>query len=440
MKVHAIPVDQIKVASNRQRQEFDYTTIADLAGSISQNGLLSPIVVRKGEGQTVQLVAGERRLRALDYLWTAFGESLRCGGSTFKAYEVPCIHLGDLSEVDAFEVELEENIRRVDLTWQERAQATTKLKKFRDTQAQAEGKAAAPLAAVATESHPHIKTLDAAYEATRKELIVSRHLGDADVAGAKTLDDAVKIVLKKESVAKDRALALLVGKTFSSADHTLFHGSCLDILPTLSDNLFDCILSDPPYGMGAQDFGDSGGLADGGHFYDDSYANWLSLMGGFIPHSYRLAKAQAHLYLFCDIDRFVELREFVSASGWKTHRTPIVYVNPNGMRAPWPQHGPQRKWQLILYAIKGEKYAKRLAPDVITCTSDPNLGHPATKPVKLLVDLLSRSCAAGDTVLDPFLGSGSLVVAAHSLKCKATGIELDSGAYGIALKRVAELK
>jgi DNA modification methylase len=110
------------------------------------------------------------------------------------------------------------------------------------------------------------------------------------------------------------------------------------------------------------------------------------------------------------------------------------------MRAPWPQQGPQRKWQLILYAIKGEKYAKRLAPDVITCTSDPNLGHPATKPVKLLVDLLSRSCTAGDTVLDAFMGSGSLVVAAHQLKIKATGIELDQGAYGIACKRLGELK
>jgi site-specific DNA-methyltransferase (adenine-specific) len=440
MKIYAIPIDQIIIDSQRQRQEFDYQAIAELAGSISENGLLSPVIVRRGQGENVKLVAGERRLRALDYLWTAFGEELKCGGTTYKSYVVPCVHLGDLSEIEAFRAELEENIRRKDLTWQERSLATAKLKKLLDAEAEAQGKVAAPLAAVATESHPHIKTLDAAYDATHKELIVSRHLGDADVAGAKTLDDAVKIVLKKESVAKDKALALLVGKTFSSADHTLMHGSCLDILPQMPSEAFDCILSDPPYGMGAQDFGDSGGLADGGHFYDDSYANWLSLMGGFIPHSYRLAKAQAHLYLFCDIDRFVELRNFVNAAGWKAHRTPIVYVNPNGMRAPWPLYGPQRKWQMILYAVKGDRYVKRMAPDVITCTSDPNLGHPATKPVKLLVDLLSRSCTAGDTVLDAFMGSGSLVVAAHQLKIKATGIELDQGAYGIACKRLGELK
>ncbi len=89
---------------------------------------------------------------------------------------------------------------------------------------------------------------------------------------------------------------------------------------------------------------------------------------------------------------------------------------------------------MILYAIKGERYAKRLAPDVITAHSDPNLNHPAQKPVKLLVDLLSRSCGAGDLVLDPFAGSGSIFPAAHELKVRATGIEVDEGAFGVAVK------
>src|SRR6202789_2424937 len=416
MKVHAVAFDQIQVPTTRQRQEFDYTAIAELAGSISQNGLLSPLIVRKGDGTSVRLVAGERRLRALDYLWTAFGEDLRCGGTTFGQYMVPVIHLGDLSEIDAFEVELEENIRRVYLTWQERAQATTKLKRLRDAQAEALGKSKPLLREVALEAHPQTKDADWASEITTKELTVARHLDDSDVASARTLDDAMKVVLKKESIRQDQALAKLVGKTFSSADHTLIHDSCLDVLPTLADGLFDCILSDPPYGMGAQDFGDSGGRADGGHFYDDTYENWLSLMAGCLPDLYRVAKAQAHLYLFCDIDRFTELRGMVGATGWKPHRTPLIYINPNGMRAPWPTQGPQRKWQMILYAVKGEKYAKKLAADVITCTSDPNFGNQQTTPFNFFPVCLIRSVSAGDTVLDCFMGSGSLVVAAHQLR------------------------
>ncbi len=241
MKVHAIAYDQIKIAENRQRQEFDYQSIAELAGSIAQNGLLSPLVVRRGEGQSVQLVAGERRLRALDYLWTAFGESLRCGGSSFPEYMVPCIHLGDLSETDAFEVELEENIRRVDLSWQERAAAIAKLKKLRDEQAKAAGKPEPLLQTLAAEANPQTEILDSAMQATKNALMVARHLDDEEVRSAKTLYDAVKIVQKKAVKEADRALAQLIGKTFSSADHTLLKGSCLDLLPELPAESFDCI-------------------------------------------------------------------------------------------------------------------------------------------------------------------------------------------------------
>jgi len=81
-----------------------------------------------------------------------------------------------------------------------------------------------------------------------------------------------------------------------------------------------------------------------------------------------------------------------------------------------------------------------MAPDVVTYASDDNLGWAAQKPVALLTDFLSRSCRAGDSVLDPFAGSGSIFPAAHELKIKATGIELDSVAYGIAAKRLGGLK
>jgi DNA modification methylase len=59
--------------------------------------------------------------------------------------------------------------------------------------------------------------------------------------------------------------------------------------------------------------------------------------------------------------------------------------------------------------------------------------------VSLYEDLLKRSARPGDSVLDPFAGSGTIFPAAHSLKIKATGIELDPSAYGIAVKRLGEL-
>lgn len=82
----------------------------------------------------------------------------------------------------------------------------------------------------------------------------------------------------------------------------------------------------------------------------------------------------------------------------------------------------------------------KLAPDVVTYASDENLGWAAQKPVGLFADFLARSCRAGDSVLDPFCGSGTVFPAAHGMKVKATGIEMDPTAYGIAVKRLGELK
>jgi site-specific DNA-methyltransferase (adenine-specific) len=75
---------------------------------------------------------------------------------------------------------------------------------------------------------------------------------------------------------------------------------------------------------------------------------------------------------------------------------------------------------------------------VLEYRRDENVGHPAQKPVPLLVDLLRRSARPGDRVLDPFMGSGSTVLAANELKLACTGIELDEAAYGIAARRLKE--
>jgi DNA modification methylase len=60
--------------------------------------------------------------------------------------------------------------------------------------------------------------------------------------------------------------------------------------------------------------------------------------------------------------------------------------------------------------------------------------------VGLCRDLLRRSAKPGDSVLDPFCGTGVIYPACHEVKCKATGIELDPAACGIAAQRLKELK
>lgn len=450
-----LPAPSIQIAANRQRQEFDESKLQELATSITNNGLLQPVVVRASGDSAggYQLVCGERRLRAIAQL-RFIGNALRFDSQVVPGESIPCVLLGDLDELAAEEAEFDENIRRVDLTWQEKAAATAKLASIRQKRlkaAEATGdfaaikaaEKAASVSALAQELNPAQESAatpgSRAQQNVHRDLVLAKHMDNPEVKGAKTADEAFKALKRAEEVRKNTELAATVGATFTAALHAAHHTESLGWMTACAAETFDVILSDPPYGMDADQFGDSGGLAAGAHFYDDSYENWQKLMLAFAPLAFRVTKPQAHMYLFCDFDRFHELKEILNAEGWNCFRTPIVWVKPAGSRLPWVDFGPQRKFELCLYANKGRKPVTRIFPDVVSFNADDNLGHPAQKPVALFVDLLKRSVAPGNRVLDPFAGSGPIFPAAHELKCEATGLEQNASSYGICLKRLEAL-
>jgi len=431
-----IPLSSISISPDRQRQEFDPEALTDLGNSISMLGLMHPVVVRESPLGPI-LVAGERRLRAIGDLH-AMGATIRFNGAEIAPDHVPIITLGELSPLEAEEAELDENLRRKDLTWQEQAAAIARLHALRTQQANEMGR-----------EHSLAKTIDELaqgrqsrpdYVETRNKLIVARHLDNPEVAKAATVKDAIKVIRKQEETQRNVELAERVGTTFSGTSHTLRNENCLHWLKTCPKEYFDVILTDPPYGMGADSFGDGGGkLSNSEHLYDDSYEAWLELIKELCTGLYRVSKPQSHAYIFCDIDRFHELKRLMQAAGWYVFRTPLTVYKLDSGRVPLPEQGPRRVSEWCLYAIKGWKPVTAIYPDVIPCKLEENLGHGANKPVELFTNLLRRSCRPGDTVLDCFAGTGTIFPAAHELKVLATGIELDPAYYGIAVQRLKGL-
>ncbi|MGI9387199.1 MAG: ParB/RepB/Spo0J family partition protein, partial [Methyloligellaceae bacterium] len=97
-----VPIDQIKPSSLNPRRDFPEKELEELASSIREKGLVQPLIVRPGKaGQDAyQIVAGERRWRA---------------AQRARLHEVP-VTVKDLTDMEALEIALVENIHREDLS------------------------------------------------------------------------------------------------------------------------------------------------------------------------------------------------------------------------------------------------------------------------------------------------------------------------------------
>lgn len=418
-----VPIAKIQIPENRYRREFDEKRLEDLKQSISRNGLWHPIVVERKGDDTWILRAGERRLRVLQVLESE-GHTLHHGAAPMDRGYVPVVEFGQLSELQRLEIEVEENVIRVDFSWQERVRALADLHALRTKQNPTQ-----TVAATATEVLGKPAKGDQRMVVS-DALIISQHLGNPEVAKARDAKEALKVIRKNAEAVHQAKLA----KHFdlSKTEHKLLKGEANELLREISDESFDVIVTDPPYGVGADNFGSQSST---GHDYEDSKTNFKKLLAWLPDELFRVAKKEAHLYLFCDQRWFIEIETHLVLAGWKVFPTSLIWYKGNGM-LPLPEHGPRRTYESILYAYKGEKKTLAVKNDCITkIPGIKNLRVAAQKPVALYRDLLSRSASPGDSILDCFGGSGPVLVAANLMRLTATYMERDEDAYNIAVSR-----
>lgn len=411
--MHIIPLSSITIPDNRQRREFPQEQINELSDSIRIHGLYHPIVVTSSGPDSFRLIAGERRLRAVRQL-ADLDIGFTCGQEVCPAGSIPCTLLSELDPLTAKEIELEENIIRVDLTWQERATAIAELSTLRKEQHPGHTDAQ-----TARELYGYGE--GSAVETVKTAITLSKHLSDPEIAKAKTQSEAKKILQKKLNAQHREKLAESVN--LSRTPHTVLQGDSRVLLHTIPDGEFQCIISDPPYGINADNFGPQAGTA---HTYTDTPDYALDCYTALAREGARITTAKAHAYAFCAFELFPSVKEIFSLAGWAVWPRPLIWFKGNnaGMLAR-PDHGPRYTYECILFANKGGRPVLRVAPDVISVPAVSERIHAAEKPAELYLDLLSRSCLPGDRIIDPFAGSGVIFSAANRAKLIATGIELD---------------
>ncbi|MDR0774578.1 MAG: ParB/RepB/Spo0J family partition protein [Rickettsia sp.] len=123
--VKIIDIDKIEARNNQPRKKFEYDKIKELADSISNNGLLQPIIVSSISEGRYKIIAGERRWRACKIA---------------KITDIPAI-IKDLNDKEIIEIALIENIQREELSVIEESEGFERLiKEFGYTQEQLAGK------------------------------------------------------------------------------------------------------------------------------------------------------------------------------------------------------------------------------------------------------------------------------------------------------------
>lgn len=432
------PPERILVPEGRYRKAFPEKEMADLEASILQIGLLHPPTVElsvldvlKGDGREHEhwiLRAGERRLRVLKKILSE-GKTFKFGTLEYYA-SIPCVNYNELTDLERVEIEVQENLNREEFHWKERVAALARLHELR--------KAHNPeqtATATATEFFRKGKAEGSQISAASDALILAGFLEDPDVVKAKSSSEAMKIVRKKADIAHRAKLS--VNYKAQETVHAIILGDAQQELGKLSEGSFDCILTDPPYGVGADSFGDMASL---GHEYSDTKKTFDQLLTWLPEGLFRVSKPAAHAYVFCDLRRFEELHTHMVLAGWKVFNVPLIWDKCGSGMLPFPEHGPRRTYECVLYAWKGEKRVLSIQNDVIRVPAIRDLVHGAQKPVALYTNLLARSCTAGDRVLDCFGGSGTILVAANVMKLHATYVEKDEAQYHIALQRQSEMQ
>lgn len=439
--MQAISIDDITIPEDRQRTEFDEKQLEALADSIARLGLFHAVIVDAADEPPYKLRAGERRYRAIQKLISR-GVDFQHNGIPIPRGSIPFTFTSDLSPTQLYEVELEENIQRVDLSWQDRALAMERLHSLHAARKDG-ASSAAPL--TISEFAREVTGLEGPQIASFREkatnaLTVAKHLHDPEVAAAKSQKEAMNIVKRKQQALLteelNRKLAA-AGFSAQQSQHVLINDSAFSAAADLPSNHFDLIVTDPPYGINMHTMNTQSGSSSGlKHTYEDSLDFAEECTTLVAVEGYRVTKASAACYMFCDIRLWARWREIFEDAGWYVWPFPVIWNKAPTGSILGSVNGPRHVYEAILYAIKGKKGVTAVGADVISIAGpSADKRHPAEKPVDLYSQLLSWSATPGDRIVDFFCGCGPVFPAATQFQCIATGIELDPAHAAIAEAR-----
>jgi DNA modification methylase len=234
---------------------------------------------------------------------------------------------------------------------------------------------------------------------------------------------------------------------------TLIKGDALKVLPTTQSESIDLVLTDPPYGISREvkisrkrnlgkfrgndivmDFGEWDKFKDQKEFYKFTFS--------WVRECTRVLRNGGMFITYFDRDKINFLSYFLQHHGFKTKgyfahikRNPVPQARKVKWENAWEEVGLwQKEGGKLTYNYQfGEQPDYMIVPVV---SGKERLEHPTQKPEKVIELFVKYWSNEGDTVLDPFLGSGTTMVVCRNLKRNCIGIEINDNYIEMTKKRL----
>ncbi|HEX4919753.1 MAG TPA: ParB N-terminal domain-containing protein [Candidatus Bathyarchaeia archaeon] len=400
---HSINANAIRVnRDERQRKSLD--GIDSLADSIKRLGLIHPVVITRDN----VLVAGERRLSAIRSLgWD----------------RVPCQYTDELDVGTLRAIELEENIKRQDLSWQDQCKAVSEYHEIRCAEPKRIDEDGKEISWTQEETANALglkQNTVSTYLGLQKEI----GKGNTDLLKHTRLSTAAGTMVR----AKDRRNEEIMQTLYpEDRKDSIICADFNEWVTTYKGPKFNFIHCDFPYGIEADKMKQGHSVALHGG-YDDSEDTYWRLLTSLLSSLGNLADESCHLMFWFSMHYYAPTLDYITRnSDFKMDPFPLVWMKSDNIGLlPDPQRGPRRIYETALFGARGDRKVANSVSNAIAAPTD-RTQHMSTKPVFVLSHFFRMFVDSSTKLLDPTAGSGSALRAAESLHCSlATGVERDA--------------
>ena len=427
------------IIEERQRKAMDSPDyvehIKSLSESIKKFGLLSPVVL---DDKNV-LIAGFTRIQAHMFL----------GLETIE-----CVGMGEVSEIQRKEMELAENVERMDLEWWEESAAIAEIHTMKkiDNPDWTMAQTGALVGAATSKVSQSIDLAGALGE-------------DNSPKEEKTLRSALSKRKTDKQLEKRKAVIAHRAREGKVLPAVVKVGDALELIKQEPDESYDAIVTNFPFGV---DLTYKGGKRP----YFDDEMEIIDLVHGVVQESYRVLKDDSWFVGFFDIRKITHagpakslyqemvpilakakhsgeidqeyydylaflLTSSLGLTGWleqagftDVNMLPSIWVKPNktaGLIGD-PRKGLVSSYEALVWACKGEAVLLKQGRQNVFIADTPLPSerlHDVQMPVDLCSHIISMVSLGGGRILDPFAGSGSMGLGALDNQCEFVGYEIN---------------